>query len=98
MASRHFSLDRQLHIAPCDLIEVVGEPGAAVDLERGIGPGEADGDGGSVGIDGIGAEALHVSHHPICGRALAGMDGLDPTGTDMAISELDTSKNRLNSA
>lgn len=46
-----------------------GEAGAAVGIEGGMGPRAADGDIGGAGINGVGAEALHVRHHPIARRA-----------------------------
>lgn len=53
-----------------------------------MGACSADGDIGGAGIDGVGAETLHMGHHPVGGRALGGVDGLDPTGADVAIGEL----------
>lgn len=68
--------------------EGLGKPAAAVGVERSMGPRAADGDLGGAGIDGVGAEALHVGHHALGGCALRGVDGLVLPRPHMPISEV----------
>lgn len=65
----------------------VEQPRTAVGVDRRTAARTAYGDIGSAGIDGVGAERLRVRHDPIARRALAGVDGADPAGTDMAVGE-----------
>lgn len=60
------------------------QPIVGVDGSERLGP--RHGDIGDAGID-VGSERLQMGHDAVTGRALRGVDGLDPTGADVAVGD-----------
>ena len=87
------------HLPPCEglvdradlravpALDRVHQRHAIVGIDGGVGLGAGDGDIGDAGID-VAAERLQMRHHPVAGRALRGMNGLDPAGADVAVSDV----------
>jgi len=67
--------------------ECVGEPGAAIGVDRRLLSGPADRDIGGGNIDGVGAEALQMRQPPIAGGTLGGMDSTHPAMADIGIAK-----------